>query len=71
MSRAAGWRGRGLPGAWQYAVAHVPCVHVWEGGGESEQRGRVGVDRGGVPEKGKNIKSVQHPVFPSGQPPQY
>ena len=46
------------------------CAAGWEGGEEADWRGGRGVHHGGVPGKGQE-KSVQHPVFPSGLPPQY
>ena len=60
--------GRREHGGTQWHMRHV-CSRLGGRGGSGLEGGR-GVHRGGVPEKGQK-KSVQHPVFPSGLPPQY
>ena len=51
-----------------YPWAPVPCAHIGREGGIGTERG-WGCSAGGAGKR--QIKSIQHPVFPSGLLPQY
>ena len=51
-----------------YPLAPVPCAHLGREGGIGTD-GAWGCTAGGAGKR--QIKSVQHPVFPSGLLPQY